>query len=215
MLKIFFSISFCLSLNAVVAQSISENNLVFTKLASRWDEAMPLGNGWLGELVWQNKNNVRISLDRIDLWDDRPMPEIDKLKFKWVVQQVQKNKYDTVQKLGDDPYEKYPAPSKIPAAAIEFNCSNFGKVVLNELDILKAICKVKFENGVSLTTFVHATQNTGYFEFDNLPESRKGINEDDLIPELIAPPYNTTSASLNDNSHSGEGLQTLHFKYFA
>jgi alpha-L-fucosidase 2 len=212
MLKIFFSISFCLSLNAVVAQSISENNLVFTKLASRWDEAMPLGNGWLGELVWQNKNNVRISLDRIDLWDDRPMPEIDKLKFKWVVQQVQKNKYDTVQKLGDDPYEKYPAPSKIPAAAIEFNCSNFGKVVLNELDILKAICKVKFENGVSLTTFVHATQNTGYFEFDNLPESRKGINEDDLIPELIAPPYNTTSASLNDNSHSGEGLQTLHYK---
>ncbi|MEO5945003.1 MAG: glycoside hydrolase family 95-like protein [Ferruginibacter sp.] len=212
MLKIFFSILFCLSLNAVVSQSISENSLVFTKLASRWDEAMPLGNGWLGELVWQNKNNVRISLDRIDLWDDRPMPEIDQLKFKWVVQQVQKNKYDTVQKLGDDPYDKYPAPSKIPAAALEFNCSSFGKVIFNELDIQKAICKVKFENGASLTTFVHATQEIGYFEFDNLPNSREGINEDALIPELIAPPYNTTFAGLDDNSHSGEGLQTLHYK---
>ena len=69
-------------------------------------------------MIWQKGNKVRISLDRIDLWDDRPMPEIDKLKFKWVVQQVKKGQYDTVQKLGDDPYEKYPAPTKIPGSSI-------------------------------------------------------------------------------------------------
>ena len=212
MRKILFCISFLVFFNTVGAQTISENNLVFNTLASRWDEAMPLGNGWLGALLWQKKNNVRISLDRIDLWDNRPMPEIDKLKFNWVLKQVQKNEYDTVQKLGDEPYEKYPAPSKIPAAAIEFNCTNFGKVVFNELNIKQALCKVKFENGTILTTYVHATQNTGHFEFDNLQTSRKEINDSELMPELISPPYNTIDNGLKDNSHSGGSLQSLNYK---
>ena len=115
-------ISFSLS---AFAQPKPEHNLKFNSLAKRWDEGIPLGNGWLGALVWQKGNNIRVSLDRVDLWDDRPMPEIDKLKFSWVADQVNKKQYDTVQKIGDEPYEKYPAPSKIPGAALEFNCSSF------------------------------------------------------------------------------------------
>lgn len=49
------------------------NYLKFNKLASTWDEAIPFGNGMLGALVWQKENNLRISLDRADLWDLRPM----------------------------------------------------------------------------------------------------------------------------------------------
>src|SRR5262245_37845940 len=79
------------------AQLKKEHNLDFDSLAKRWDEAIPLGNGWLGALIWQRESKIRMSLDRIDLWDDRPMPEIDKLKFSWVVQQVKKGQYDTVQ----------------------------------------------------------------------------------------------------------------------
>jgi alpha-L-fucosidase 2 len=60
-------------------------------LAKRWDEGIPLGNGWLGVLIWQKDNKLRMSLDRVDIWDDRPMPEIDKLKFKWVVEKVKLN----------------------------------------------------------------------------------------------------------------------------
>ena len=45
------------------------------------------------------------------------MTEIDKLKFNWLVEQVSKGQYDTVQKLGDEPYEKYAAPANIPRAA--------------------------------------------------------------------------------------------------
>ena len=59
-------------------------------LAARWDEGMPLGNGWLGALVWQKNQQLRVSIDRVDLWDDRPMPEIDQLKFSWVIDQVAK-----------------------------------------------------------------------------------------------------------------------------
>ena len=49
-----------------------------------------MSNEWLGALIWQKENSVRISLDRVDLWDDRPMPKIDKLRFKWVADQVKK-----------------------------------------------------------------------------------------------------------------------------
>ena len=51
----------------------SESDLVFNDLASVWDEAMPLGNASVGELVWQKGDNLRLSLDRIDLWDLRPV----------------------------------------------------------------------------------------------------------------------------------------------
>jgi alpha-L-fucosidase 2 len=32
-------------------------------------------------------------------------------------------------KIGDEPYEKYPAPTKIPGAAIEFDLKKLGKPV--------------------------------------------------------------------------------------
>jgi len=166
------------------AQIQKNHNLHFDSLAKRWDEAIPLGNGWLGALIWEKDNKVRISLDRVDLWDDRPMPEIDKLKFKWVVQQVKKGEYDTVQRLGDEPYEKYPAPTKIPGAALEFDLSRLGKVVSNDLNIENGLSLIKFENGTIFLNYIHATNQVGYFGFENLPN-------ENIIPELIVPAYNS------------------------
>ena len=189
-----------------------QHNLQFDSLATRWDEGIPLGNGWLGALIWQKGNNIRISLDRADLWDDRPMPTIDKLKFSWVVDQVNKNNYDTVQKIGDEPYDNSPAPTKIPGAALEFNCTSFGKVISNELDIKAALSVIKFENGVVFNNYVHAINEIGYFGFENLPAQQGSIDENNFIPQLIIPNYNSAVKSNDDNSHSGEGLQSLKYK---
>ena len=41
---------------------------------STWDEALPLGNGLLGGLLWGGGGTLRLSLDRGDLWDERPAP---------------------------------------------------------------------------------------------------------------------------------------------
>lgn len=191
------------------AQPMPRHNLYFSTLATRWDDGMPLGNGWLGELVWQKGNNIRLSLDRVDLWDDRPMPEIDKLTFKWVQAQVSKGQYDTVQKIGDDPYEKYAAPTKIPAAALEFNCSAFGKVVSNELNIKSALNIIKFENGVVFNNYVHAVNEVGYFGFENIPGEYTDNTLSDLLPQLITPNYTAADKSKDDNSHAGDGLQLL------
>src|SRR5580693_4531966 len=97
------------------AQPKTEYNLAFDSLASRWDEAMPLGNGMLGALVWKKNEKLRVSLDRADLWDERQVLDLRKFDFKWVKQQVAKNQYDIVHLLGDDPYENSPYPTKIPA----------------------------------------------------------------------------------------------------
>lgn len=41
---------------------------------NRWDDAIPLGNGLTGGLLWGEGNEIRLSLDRGDLWDLRPHP---------------------------------------------------------------------------------------------------------------------------------------------
>jgi alpha-L-fucosidase 2 len=187
------------------AQPKPEHNLVFGSLAKRWDEAIPLGNGWIGALIWQKNDKLRMSLDRVDLWDDRPMPEIDKLKFNWVVEQVKKGQYDTVQKIGDEPYEKYAAPTKIPGAALEFDLTKIGNVVSNELDIKTGLSEIKFDNGVVFRNYIHAMYNTGYFGFENLSSTA-------IIPELVIPNYNTGKSGTTGNSVEGIGLERLGYK---
>ena len=197
------------SFTGIQAQPAPKDNLQFDSLANRWDEGMPLGNGWLGELIWKKENRLRLSLDRVDLWDDRPMPEINKLKFKWVVAQVNKGQYDTVHKIGDVPYDETSAPTKIPGAALEFNYASFGRVISNKLDIKTGLSTIKFEDGVVLYNYIHAIDEIGYFEFENLPNSLQRIDEKSCIPQLVIPNYNSADMAKDDDSHGGGGLQTL------
>ncbi|HQW84581.1 MAG TPA: hypothetical protein PK987_08980, partial [Ferruginibacter sp.] len=94
-MKYFFTIILLFFAYSIYAQPKPAHNLVFDSLAKRWDEGIPLGNGWLGALIWQKGDKLRLSLDRVDLWDDRPMPQIDKLKFNWVIEKVMQNQYDS------------------------------------------------------------------------------------------------------------------------
>ena len=200
-MKIFVTIIILFFTKNVIAQPTVANNLVFDSLAKRWDEAIPLGNGWLGALIWQKDDKLRLSLDRVDLWDDRPMPDIDKLKFDWVVQKVKQQQYDSVQKIGDEPYEKYPAPTKIPGAAIEFNLQILGKVVSNTLDISNGLNVIKFKNGIICNNYIHAVKQVGYFSFENIQE--------EIIPQLVIPNYNSGKSGAVGNSIAGQGLEKL------
>lgn len=51
-------------------------NLEFNKTITRWDEAIPLGNGLCGALIWGNSDGLRFSLDRGDIWDTTPFEGI-------------------------------------------------------------------------------------------------------------------------------------------
>ena len=51
--------------------SACSSDLMSDSLAASWDEGMPLGNATVEALVWRKENALRLSLDRIDLWDLR------------------------------------------------------------------------------------------------------------------------------------------------
>jgi len=182
----------------------SKHDLHFTTLAKSWDEAIPLGNGLIGALIWQKGGTLRFSLDRADLWDLRPVQEFSRpeFRFAWVREQVLKDDYKPVQELGDVPYERDPAPTKIPAGALEFDLSQMGKVAAVDLRLKQALCVVKWESGATLETFVHATEPFGWFKFEKVPIR--------FAPKIVPPPYGQIDTSKQEaNSWQGNDLRRL------
>ncbi|SOD97744.1 glycosyl hydrolase family 95 catalytic domain-containing protein [Spirosoma fluviale] len=179
--------------------------LQFDKIPSRWDEGLPLGNGLIGELIWQKEDKLRFSLDHAELWDMRPMKDLHTpgFNYKWVKEQVLADNYVAVQKIGDHPYDREPAPSKIPGAALEFEVKDWGGVKQAMLNIENAEAIILWQNGVKMTSFVHAKQNIGYFKFENLT---------DLNVKLLAPKYEGSSGNTVGGPVDGDDLARLGYK---
>ena len=146
------------------------NDLLFDSLALRWDEAIPIGNGLLGALIWEREGQLRFSLDRSDLWDLRPMENLKKPKwsYAWVYGQWKNNNYKAVQDEFDKPYNESPAPSKIPAGALEFDLRALGKERSVHLNVQTGLCEVNWENGARLFVFLDAKGETGWYRFENI-----------------------------------------------
>ncbi len=180
----------------------SVHDLHFDTLATHWDEAIPLGNGMIGALIWQKEGHLRFSLDRADLWDMRPMKGLHRPEFsyQWVVNQVKKKDYKPVQQYFDAPYDHEPGPSKIPGGAVEFETKDWGNVQSVHLFIKNATCEVKWSNGIVLKTFVDAKKPTGWFRFENIKQ--------DLIPIFKAPRYQG-AVSTSGDPVGGDDLSRL------
>jgi alpha-L-fucosidase 2 len=182
-----------------------KHNLQFDTLAKRWDESLPIGNGMLGALIWEKNGKLRLSLDRADLWDERPMKGLhrEEFSFKWVQEQVAKKQYDTVQKLFDHPYDREPAPSKIPGGAIEVPINTWGAQSAAAIDLKTATATVSWKNGTILKSFVHATAPVGWFRFENIPGGFD-IN-------LVAPQYTGAARNAGDPV-KGDDLSRLGYQ---
>ena len=141
------------------------HDLHFRSLAKSWDEGIPLGNGMLGALIWQKDSVLRMSLDRADLWDLRTIKEFQKpeFRFAWVVEQATKGDYKRVQEMGDVPYDRDAAPTKLPGAALELPIPHAGDVESVELKLQNATCVIRWKSGVEMEAFVHATEPRGWF----------------------------------------------------
>lgn len=166
-------ISFIITLSACSQQAPlhpGKGDLDFKYLPEVWDEGIPLGNGITGLLIWKKGNHLRMSLDRSDLWDLRPIENINRpeWKYSWVMEQWKKNRYKVVQDKFDKPYNQLPAPTKIPAGALEFDISDFGEVESVHLYLKEAVCEIKWKNGVRLLTFTDAEAPSGWYRFEGI-----------------------------------------------
>jgi alpha-L-fucosidase 2 len=180
--------------------------LKFDGLATTWDEGIPLGNSTLGALVWQKDGKLRFSLDRSDLWDLRPMENLNfqNFDFKWVYEQWKNNTYKNVQDKYDAPYDNLPAPSKIPGGALEFDITGLGEIKNVKLNLASAACIVEWKNGTILKTFVHATEPIGWYQFENLKTP--------IRPTIVPPPYFDAKESKVVDPVTGQDLRRLEYK---
>lgn len=181
----------------------SSSDLDFKDLPTSWDEGIPLGNATVGMLVWKNQHAVRFSLDRADLWDLRPTDSLSgpNFRFDWVTQHVKNKDDQPIHKKMDWPYDNNAAPSKIPGAALEFNVP--GQVKNVHLYLNNAVCRVEWENGITLQTFVQASHPVGWFVFQHVASGFK--------PILIAPRYEQGSNEQTDPV-AGQDLRRLGYK---
>jgi alpha-L-fucosidase 2 len=195
------------SFTIIKANSCLEtNNLKFPSLSKTWDEAMPLGNGMVGVLIWEEDHKLRISLDRADVWDLRPMENLnsEKYKFSWVADQWKKGTYQNVQAQFDAPYDRSPAPSKIPVAALEFDIEELGEINSVELNLKSATCNLTWENGAKFKIFVHATKPIIWYKFEEVKSK--------LYPKIVCPKYENIKKVGEDSPVTGQDLSRLGYK---
>lgn len=159
-----------------------EHGLQFDSPSTTWDEALPLGNGLLGGLVWGDGAPLKISLDRTDLWDLRPVPEFQSEAYSYerMRQWVREGRRQDLQRLYEDPYENNAGPSKIPAGRIELSIGE--KPVFNQarLDHTDAVATMAFDGGDHVRVLVHANDPVGLIE---------ARSAETIEAKLVAPDY--------------------------
>ncbi len=154
----------CGSVAAFAAPSPSrlppaELNLRLAAPIKTWDEAVPLGNGAMGVLLWGETNLLRLSLDRGDLWDERPSKRFTEVRtlFNWRVMQglVASNRMAEFNDIFDSNYDYHGPPTKLPAGRVEITLDPAQTVEAFELNLATAEGRARFPGGEA-RAFVNA-----------------------------------------------------------
>lgn len=122
-----------------------ESDLILAAPIDRWDEAIPLGNGLMGGLLWGGDGEVRLSLDRGDLWDLRT-PEMllrDDWTFATIRKLVAAKDQAKMVEMFDQPYNAVPYPTKIPAGRLVLSLDPAQAATRFRLDLRRAIGRVE------------------------------------------------------------------------
>ncbi len=136
------------------------SNLVLTAPIDRWDHAIPLGNGLTGGLLWGNGQNLKLSLDRGDLWDLRLPKTFLRKDWTWKTLQklVAEGNNDAQIALIETPHREFPYPTKIPAARLELTLGQSLAAKSFVLDLQTAVGRVDL-GGKTAEVFFSATES--------------------------------------------------------
>lgn len=69
------TVVFCLALACGCSSGVKDDNtlkLWFEQPASKWEEALPVGNGRLGAMIYGNPGEDHIQFNEETLWTGRP-----------------------------------------------------------------------------------------------------------------------------------------------
>lgn len=145
--------------------NLRKYNIQQKKSILNWDEALPLGNGKLGCLIYGD-GVMRFALDRVDLWDLRPNPTTNEKGFCFqnmlsLVKDGSTDAWKEYRRLFEDIFMGTPYPSKITAGRLELDFGVKTENIYSTVDITSAVATVdipeidgKIEAFTSATKFV-------------------------------------------------------------
>jgi alpha-L-fucosidase 2 len=139
-----------------------EHGLHFNAPATEWDEALQLGNGILGALVWGDGAPLKISLDRTDLWDLRPVPEFYSNEYSYTVMrqwEAERRTKDLI-RMYEAPYNR-PGPTRIPAGRIEMRIGDAPIFHSTSLSLPDATAHASFRDESIVRVWIHAEEPVG------------------------------------------------------
>ncbi|SMO48816.1 glycosyl hydrolase family 95 catalytic domain-containing protein [Solitalea koreensis] len=133
-------------------------NLILNAPISTWDEAIPLGNGLMGGLLWGENNIIRLSLDRGDLWDERTSGEQEwwkKYTYQKGAEMIAQKEFSTVTSWWDAAYRGV-SPTKLPAGRIEIKLPD--AEVVKEFELREATAEgvARFISGAAINALYSA-----------------------------------------------------------
>lgn len=149
-------------------------NLKLDAPIARWDEAIPLGNGIMGGLLWGSGDTLRLSLDRGDLWDLRTPDRFSEADFNWseLKKLVDADDMDTLWLEFDSFYQEIKYPSKLPGGRLEIILDPVHQAESFELDLATATGRVYLNAGGLIEGFYSAAEPVAVFRIPG-PEPRE------------------------------------------
>ncbi|HBO45283.1 MAG TPA: hypothetical protein DD670_15420 [Planctomycetaceae bacterium] len=145
------------------------SNLRLAAPIERWDEAIPLGNGLTGGLLWGGERQLKLSLDRGDLWDNR-RPDVwsrPDCNYATMRRLVDGNKQPVLEEMFRKAYLRFAYPTKIPAGRLEIDLAEGVRAEQFVLDLASATGRVEL-NGGTVDAIFHATEPVALLRFDGV-----------------------------------------------
>lgn len=190
-----------------------ENILYYTKKAKCFEEALPLGNGRMGAMVFGNLKKEKIILNEDTLWSGYPDKQLNtKGAYKYLPalrEAIFSGNHKKAAEIANRDFHGHWTESYLPFGnlIIEYTSKISSKNYKRTLDISKGIATVS-SNGITETVFVShphqlivinlksETPFSCNITFESQLDSRVYTEQDKLIisgraPEICQPPYHT------------------------
>ena len=222
--SILFSLVIFLSVSFFVSGKDDPNNLKlwYNKPAQKWTEALPIGNGRLGAMIFGGVENDRIQFNEETLWTGKPNDYAHKGASKYLAQ-IRQLLVDGKQKEAEDlamaEFMGVPIRQKAYQAFGDLNLHfQDQKVFANynrELDLKNALCRVSYQsNGVNYTREYLSSNPDQVIAIQLTADQKKALNftlDFDALHEAKTMQVNGNSLTLKVQVKDGalRGVATL------
>lgn len=133
--------------------------LKFNKTIKVWDEALPMGNGDLGCLIWNKSHKLRFSIDKAGIWDCSGAPENQEgFTYDNLKRLIKEKRQKEINQIFDDCYSKT-TPTKLPTGKLILDLG-VRKNIVSSLNLTSAEATLTVGN-IILKSFIHAEEDYG------------------------------------------------------